>query len=160
MISLDFEIDEQELMENLEGEPDKADESLIAVTLFIMPVRLQINEKELFASPRINRTDPWIGMPIVDLATEGLYKIRKIPSLRKVVYDLPEGVGIIEFISLEDNHVRVLYKRHDIDEIVSYSELLHAFENFALNVKQFLNERAPKMREHPFWGAWVRGEED
>ncbi len=160
MIIFEFMIDEQELMENLEVELDKADESFIPVTLFIMPVRLQINEKELFTSPRINKTDPWIGMPIVGVATEGLYRIRQIPTLRNVDYDLPEGIGTIEFILLENNQVKVLYKIHDIDEIVSYTELLEAFENFSLKVKQFLNERVPIMREHPYWGAWVRGEEE
>ena len=150
-------VDEQELMENLEGE---LDESLIPVTLFIMPVRLQINGKELFEFTRINDTDPWVGMPIVGLATEGLYKIRQIPTLRKVIYNLPDGVGIIEFNSVDNNRVRVLYKNNNIDEIVSYAELLQVFENFALEVKQFLNERVPKIRGYSFWGAWVRGEEE
>ena len=127
-------VDEQELMENLEGE---LDESLIPVTLFIMPVRLQINGKELFEFTRINDTDPWIGMPIVGLATEGLYKIRQIPTLRKVIYNLPDGVGIIEFNSVDNNRVRVLYKNNNIDEIVSYAELLQVFENFALKLSNF-----------------------
>lgn len=157
MIHLNFEIDEAELAENLEGEPGNAEESLIGVTLFIMPVRLQINGKELFALKKIKKDDPWIGIPIVNLATEGLYRVEQIPVLKKVNYDLPEAIGVIEFLLLDKDSVRIIYKRNDIDEIVSYIDLLNAFKNFTSQVRTFLNERVPQLRDHPYWGTWVRG---
>ncbi len=161
-IVLDFEINEAELAENLEEEsnPRYAASDLIVLTYFIMPVRMQINGKELFAFTKINDTDPWIGMPIANIAVEGLYAIRQIPTLGKADFDLPEGAGIIQFTLIDNNKVKVVYKKNNIDEIVSYTDLLQAFLDFNDKVKKFLNERVPQMREHPFWGAWVRGEEE
>ncbi len=161
-IVLDFEINEAELAENLEEEsnPRYAASDLIVLTYFIMPVRIQINGKDLFAFTSINKKDPWIGMPIVNIAAEGLCIIRQIPSLKKAEFDLPEGVGIIQFTLIDNDKVKVVYKDNDINEIVSYNDLLQAFLDFNDKVKKFLNERVPKMREHYFWGAWVRGEEE
>ena len=160
MILFDFQVDEEQLADDLgeEENPLFADEDLIVLTYFIMPVRLQINGKEFFTS-RINK-DPWVGLPIVNLATYLFYRIQHLHRLKKFMYDLPEAVGIIQFTLLDNNKVRVVFKYNDIDEIVDYTELLQAFEKFTEKVKLFLNERVPQMREHPYWGAWVRGEEE
>lgn len=157
-VTLDFQIDENQLAEDLEEDPSLADDDLILLTYFIMPVRIQINKKEFFAYKGTEQTDPWIGMPIVNIAFLGLHKVLRIPSLKKVNFFLPEGPGTINFEMLEINKVRVIYKPNNIDEVVSYDDLLKAFLDFNAKVKKFLNERVPQMRDHPYWGAWVRGE--
>lgn len=158
MISLDFEIDETELKINIEDEPENADLDLIVLTYFIMPVRFQVNGIDFFKFPLNNPSDPWVPLPIVNIATDGLYSIKKLKVKKRIKYDLPEGAGLLQFEFFDIDKVRIIYSVNHIDISVNYEKLLEAFEKFTDKVKKFLNERVPQMRKHPYWGSWIRGE--
>lgn len=159
MIIFEFRIDEVELAEDLEFDLKNLDLDLFVLTVFIFPVRLNINGVEFF---RYNRPDPqkyWDSMPIINLASNGLIYVKSIPEQGNVEYDIPEGGGVLNFTMLPQNQVSVTFGK-SIHVIVPYQELLTAFENFAANVRAFLNEKVPQMHQHPYWGPWLRGERD
>lgn len=59
MIIFEFQIDEIELEEQLESDIPNLDFGLFSVTLFIMPVRLNINGIEFFRHGRTNGDEFW-----------------------------------------------------------------------------------------------------
>lgn len=159
MVIFDFKVDEEELAEDLEFDIVNTKYNLFALTFFMMPVRLNINGVEFF---RYDRTDPknyWVGMPIINLASEGLIYVKSLPLKGRVEYDLPEVGTYLNFQMLPNNQVSITFGKK-IHVIIPYEELLKAFEDFAVNVRNFLNDRVPQMHQHPYWGPWLNGERD
>lgn len=158
MVLIDFKVDENELAENLDNELDKLKDCFFVSTLFIMPVRIQIEEFEIFEFDN----DPWAEMPIMNIASAGLRKIKELKIEGTKKYDLPEGAGLLEFNMLDEKNVKVSYTgfTKPFVTLTSYNELLNAFEKFAEKVRMFLWERAPQINNHPYWGPWLRGERD
>ena len=58
---------------------------------------------------------------------------------------------------LKNNKVKLKQMDTTNEFIVDYVELLNAFLKFEKEVKKFLNEYAPQLKEHPYWGDWVKG---
>ena len=157
MILIEFEVDESELAENLEEDIVSIDLVSFVLTLFIMPVRFQINGIELFEY----KGDLWATMPIMNLASNGLLSVVKLKEARVKTYELLEGPGTMYFRMLENDNVEFIYDGvRQVITTVKYSELLEAFQNFADKVRKFIWERVPQMNEHPYWGPWLRGEKD
>ncbi len=158
MIIIDFKIDENELAENLDNDIPNVDYVLFVTTLFIMPVRFRINESDLF---EINN-DPWAEMPIINFASEGVQKIKKLLITRKEVYTLLEGVGVLQFIMEDEKNVKIIFNdsAKSIVNNVNYKELLEALQKFANKVRKFFWDRVPQINEHPYWGPWLREERD
>lgn len=159
MIIFDFEIDEDELREDLESDIPTTDLDLFVLTFFLMPVRLNINGVEFF---QFDNPKPWdcrIGTPILNIASNGLIAVKSLPSVRKVEYVFLEVGSILEMTMLPENNVSIDFNKK-IHVVISYDELLTAFDRFAASVRKFLNERVPQMNQHPYWGSWLRGEHD
>jgi hypothetical protein len=73
-----------------------------------------------------------------------------------------EGPGDFKFTLMDDRKVEVVFfnSSERILEIVSYEELLDAFQKFANKARAILREKVPQLNEHPYWGPWLRGEKD
>ncbi len=158
MILIDFEIDENELLENFEEELEKLSTTFFVTTIFIMPIRILVNGYDLVEYNGY----PWAEMPIMHLASNGLLTVKRLKKIKKEVYNLPEGAGEITLTMIDDKDVRVAYKgfAKPVVTVVSYEELLEAFKTFADKVRKFLWERVPQMNTHHSWGPWLRGERD
>lgn len=157
MIIFEFQIDETELEEQLESDITNFDFGLFSVTLFIMPVRLNINGIEFFRHGRTNGDEFWASFPILELASYLLETVKSLPEIEIQTHQLPAG-GIFVFELLSNNTVSVSY--NNITTVVSYEDLLRALEDFAANTRKFFKERVPQLNLHTFWGRWLREEFD
>ncbi len=158
MIYIDFKIDEKVLAEDLDEDITKYDESVFIVSMFIMPVRMQINGTDFFEY----RNVPWSQAPLLNLASNGLKGVKELKNNNEVSYHIYEGPGDFKFSLVEENTVHIDFNnwsKHLITT-VKYHELLEAFQSFAEKVRIFLRERVPQINEHPYWGPWLRGERD
>ena len=160
MISIDFKIDEEVLKEDLlEDEEKIVDSGLVnfVISFFIFPVKMRINEIELFEY----KNNPWWYTPIMNIASEGLLDIKRLKQKKNVKYVIINGPGEFEFTMLDKDNVEVVFHGIEkIETVAKYSELLEAFQNFANKVREFIWERVPQMNDHPYWGPWLRGEKD
>ncbi len=158
MIFIEFKIDENTLAENLEMDITEYQACSFVVSIFIMPVRMQMNGIDLFKS----QDDPWAEAPIMNLASNGLLSVKDLKKEKRVSYSVLEGPGDFEFTLIDETQVKVDFfdcNKHTI-LIVKYEELLSAFQQFANKVRVFLWERVPQMNNHPYWGPWLREERD
>jgi hypothetical protein len=158
MILIDFKIDEAMLAEDLEEDITKHEECTFVISMFIMPVRMQINGIDLFEY----NNDPWSEAPIMNLASNGLLSVKRLKNKKKVTYPIIEGPGDLEFNMIDEINVNIDFftgSRHVITTS-KYDELLEAFQKFAEKVRKFLWVRVPQINDHPYWGPWLRGERD
>ena len=146
MIEIDFKVDEEELAEDFEFELEGLDNCFFVLTMFMMPVKIFMEGVDM-----LNPPNTWIHLPIMNIASNGLMIIKKLKISKKEKYELPEAAGDFLFDLLDENHVKVLFRKKD-KIIVKYDELLKAFQQFADKVRKFLWERVPQMNEHPYWG--------
>ena len=151
MILIEFEVDENELAENLEGDIVEIDYVSFVLTLFIMPVRFQVNGIELFEY----KGDLWArDDPIMNLASNGLLAVINLNSSKIKKYNLLEGPGTMYFRMIEDDNVEFIYDGvRQVVTTVKYSELLEAFQKFADKVRKFIWERVPQNERTPLLGA-------
>jgi hypothetical protein len=141
MITLDFQVDEEELKECLdetERNIESIDEGCFVTTMFLMPLRMSLNGLEIF---RI-KEDCWSPGPIMDLATYGLMTVKKLKKSRKEEHLIIEGPGEFTFTMVDDEDVYVKFTG-GYSTTVKYDELLEAFEKYAEKVRTFLKERVP-----------------
>ena len=158
MTEIDFEVDEAELAEGLDNDIPNEEDSLFIMSYFLMPIRFQVNGVELFEY----NNDPWVSMPLLNIASCGLITVKDLKLSKKENFSLLEGPGYIEFTMIDDENVKIVYDYFPKPVIltVKYAELLEAFQKFAEKVRAFLKERVPQLNEHPYWGPWLRGEKD
>ncbi len=158
MIEIDFKIDEEALAADLEEDLPNLDESLFYLSIFVMPVRMIINDIDLF---ELNN-DPWCRAPLIEVANRGLETIKALKTQRGAYWTIIEGPGDIDFTMLDENCVVLDFNSGSKHVIVNakYQELLEAFQKFANKVREFIWERVPQLNEHPYWGPWLRGEHD
>lgn len=157
MVIVDFKVDEEELIESLEPDMSNIDDCIFVSTIFLMPSRMRVNEFELFEFK-----GQWLPAPIISLASGGLSAVERLKVTRKEKYIIVEGPGDITFRMIDEKKVNLFFKGDvkTVDTVVSYDELLEAFQKFAEKVRKFLWERAPQINNHPYWGPWLRGERD
>ncbi len=158
MIIVDFLIDDTSLAEDLEMDIPNEEESLFEMSYFVMPVRFNVNENELFKGQKKS----WATVPILSLASSGLIAVKDLLKTKKEKYTMLEGPGDFEFTLMDDRKVEIAFfnSTRKVLEIVNYEELLDAFQKFANKARAFLKERVPQLNEHPYWGPWLREEKD
>jgi len=147
---LKFKIDEEELAADKRCNPSEACMAMLKNTYFIMPVKLQINDIELF---KISSDNPWLDYPIIHIATFGLSYVLDLKNTKNFTYEMPEG-GYLKF-KKTNNHVLVSSLYHKTPVSVSYDELVAAFEKFSEDVRKFLIKNFPEMKQHPELGEWL-----
>lgn len=152
MITIEFEIDEIELENSMEEDVTREDHVSFVTTMFIMPVKFQINNEILFDS----------SAPIMSLASDGLLTIKNLMKTKKEHLSIINGPGDIDFHMIEDKMVKIDFYDSSTHTLVSvnYDELLDAFKKFAEKVRKFFWQRVPQLNDHPYWGPWLRGERD
>lgn len=159
MVILDFEIDEEELKNSLEEGVENEKTVCFVSTMFLMPLRMRLNELEIFGT----NEDYWSPGPIMDLATSGLTIIKELRENRKEDYEIIEGPGDFIFTMISDEDVYVKFSSESGKKYattVKYDEILEAFEKFTEKVRKFLWERVPQINNHPYWGPWLRGDRE
>ena len=161
MIEIDFIVDEEQLTESLSEEGcekiENEDYVSFLVTIFIMPVKMQVNNLEIFGY----QDDIWSPMPIMNVASEGVLTIKSLKNSKQEEYQLMQEPGFFIFTMIDDNNVILRYEGLKTLQItVPYDELLNAFVKFAEKVRKFMKERVPQLNEHAYWGPWLRDERD
>lgn len=142
MITIQFKIDEDVLKEDLEEDITKYDNVTFVISMFIMPVRMQVNGIELFEC----RNDPWGEAPLMNIASNGLLSVKDLKIKDKVSYDIIEGPGDFEFTKISESKVNVDFHNGSkrIITIVEYNDLINAFQRFTDNVRRFLEKEFHK----------------
>ncbi len=158
IILLDFKVDYKELEIDLEESPEKAEEGLISETYFVFPIYFSVGDTEFFSAKKNSKLIRF-SMPIVNLASQGLHYIRQLPKKKKIIYDLPEGIGklYLEINTKNKVHIKLTVDKKETE--VEYQKLLDAFLQFREKVRNFLKENVPQLKKHTYWGPWVAGEE-
>jgi hypothetical protein len=149
MITLTFRVDELVLKQDSADPLDSIDAGVLQNSYFVMPVRFQVKGEDLLGTLET----PWCPLPIIDLAVVGLGCISSLKVEGKAIYDLPEMGGQLSFVAT-GGKVAVLApngKRVSCD----YKVLLSAFQKCASEVRLFLEEKAPALCNHPYWGKWL-----
>jgi hypothetical protein len=158
MIELDFKIDKEEISEKTLKLINSSPNLAIQITYFLMPVRFQIDGEDFFYFKKSELT-PWHAMPLIDFSTRFLGKIKDLPLKRKNKFVFAhEGYNDVRFEMQGDTKVKLKSGETKKEYIVDYNELLKVWEKFEKKVKKFLNENVPQLKEHPYWGAWIKGE--
>ena len=154
MIILDFKVDERELALSLEERIEDEDETFFNTTMFVMPLRMRLNDLEIFET---NEANPWSLGPVMDLASEGLAVIKDLKRKRKEEHLIIEGPGRFIFTMIDDENVYIEFTGGYVTT-VKYNDLLEAFERYSEKVRTFLKERVPQINDHYYWGPWLRDE--
>jgi hypothetical protein len=160
MIELEFKVNEEQISKKFLKDIEKADEIGLQCCGFLMPVKFIVDGKDVFYDRgRKNKKDEWYDMPLIDFSTSLLGKILTLPTKKKNKFIFThEGYSDILFEMLPNNKVRLIYTGTMQEFIIDYDELLKAFKKFEKEVKEFLNESVPQLREHPYWGSWLKGD--
>jgi len=155
-MEISFKVDEEDLKISLETKPlEKVRPGLLDVTYFLMPIRVVINNEDLFDGLPSRH----LSMPLLSWAANGFNIVKKLPYLKEGHLILHDTGGDIYFKYLENNTTLLTYIDGHINKtiILNYAELLASFEVFSEQVKAFLRERAPEIEKNPVWGPWVKG---
>ena len=151
---------------------------VIESTCFNLPVRLRINnidlfenlsndrivfvchvEREMYEETEISdEINPWIAVPLLHLASTGLRQVRKACLGESVFYHLPGG-GSLQ-IRPAGEWVEITSSLNQRSARVSCSELLEAFEDFSARVRRFILQEIPEIREHAAWPSWFEAKNE
>jgi len=93
------------------------------------------------------------SIPLFFLTFWGLQQLRKLPTLRVVTFDIPEGPCQLR-LEMQDGQVFVAERFKGASAAVDYSELLTAWEQFANDAKSYLLSEFPQLARHPEVGSW------
>ncbi len=145
-VTLNFEVDEDALQMDRDADPANRDAALLLETIFLMPVRLVVDDFSVLKT----RTS------IVYFAMVGQDVVENLPTTRRGEIS-PPGGGLL---TLEADGDDVVVKSFGGPMgRAPYHEVLAAFQGFAARVRRFLLDEFPALRDHPQIGAWFRGEE-
>jgi hypothetical protein len=150
MITLDFEVDEEALREDLEVRPETAEVAALEQTHFVMPVRFAIGDTDLLAFPGVY--DAWRPQPLLGFATHLAAAVAARPG-ESTSSHIADG-GRLDFERL-DSTIRVSSTLLPGQaESVAAAELMAAVREFRARVRDVLLQRVPALRSHPWWGRW------
>jgi len=153
MISLDFQVDEDALAEDLESRPTEANTAAVEQTYFVMPVRFAVGETELLAYPGVYES--WRPQPLVGFSTHLVGSILAVsPGETKRCY-IADG-GHLDLARSEWT-MRITASLLKRTESVPTNELLTEARAFRERVREFLLERVPGMGRHESWQVWFPG---
>ncbi len=157
MIEIEFKIKKSEITKDILKLVKTADKDTILITYFLMPTKFLIDGKDIFFNKKYPEHGPWYEMPLVDWAAYFLSEIRALPQKRKINHGFWHmGHDDILLEMLKDNKVKLTDISTRNQFIVDYEELLNAFLKFEKKVKRFLNKYVPELKEHPYWGNWLK----
>lgn len=144
MTSLEFQIDEDVMREDLRHHPAEAEASVVEETYFMMPVRLVVNGYSLLSQTG------WIRLPIIGFSRsfrEAVSRLRQGQATRCYV----AGGGDLR-MTLVGNDVRIESVQQSAqDGLVNIRD---ASQQFSRRVEEFVLERVPGMAAHREWSRW------
>ncbi len=151
MIILDFQVDEEGLAEDLGASPETANAAALEQTYFVMPVRFTVGNTDLLAFPGAYET--WRPQPIIGFATHVLGAVLGVKPGEPACCHIADG-GRLDFERF-DWTIRVSSTLlRGRGESVPATELISAARVFRDRVRDFLLQRVPAMKEHPWWNKW------
>ncbi|MDQ3705892.1 MAG: hypothetical protein M3437_11830 [Chloroflexota bacterium] len=177
MCILEFKVDEAILREDTKGGLHIANSAALQHTYFEMPVRFNVAGVELLEKPIAAHTQlwisdphtrnnvpvqrglapsPWLSLPILHVATIGLERVQEAWESGTSTYSLPGGSHLSFERSGED--LIVYSGLNGQRSRANYHQILHAFLNFASEVRHVLDQAAPELRDHQHWGRWFKSE--
>lgn len=170
MITLTFQrnsLDEYKTDEILTLE----DAAILEATGFALPIMFLVNNVNLFeitqekvvlvqnvetrsleSTVRIV-TSTWLSMPILNFALHGLEAARQVYQRKPIDLILPE-IGSRLCFQISDKEVEIYSSLNGKTAIADSLELLQAFENFRNEVRNFLGNELPQLKEYSFWDSW------
>jgi hypothetical protein len=181
MLIFEFQRCQTIIDEDKNLKPHLEDASVLKESYFIMPVRLNVSNQELLEMPSslaerdknkwvvdenrqivfegnedyMSTSSPWLNLPLLNLATVGLEKIKETWENGESYYNLSEyGCGLI--LKRTDTYINILSQINQRRSSVQYNELLMAFKKFAFEVKGYLIQEVPELLTHGFWGNWLK----
>jgi hypothetical protein len=122
MILIEFQVDELALAENLKDDISSETRVSFVVTMFLMPVRFQVEGVDLFEY----NGDPWAEMPIMNMASEGLMAVKDLRITGKEEYDLMQEPGTFYFTMVNNLISRKIIHRFS-DQCQMPEKFLAAF---------------------------------
>ncbi len=162
MIEIEFKIKKREISQESIKDIFQAmkdiNNEIIFITCFLMPTKFLIDGIDVFFNKKYPKLGPWRDMPLILWAACFLSEIKSLPKKKKTAFwFMHEGYSDILLEMQKNNKVKLTYMKTKNEFIVDYDELLKAFLKFEKEVKKFLNEYVPQLKEHPYWGDWVKG---
>jgi len=172
MTTIDFQLDEAILAEDLQHSPEGASPAALEETYFVMPVRFCINGVELLEQPGREKRNVfiagheqsaqrielpsdegcWLPLPLVGFATRGLQALTQAkPGSGQRLYLAGGGYLVLT------RHGEQLSVESSINGKTSstqFAEVLNAFRVFVEKVRQLLVSRVPAIQQHPSWKQW------
>ena len=113
------------------------------------------NSKNQFSEPVIkNIISSWLSMPILNFAINGLEAVKKVYMGMSIDFVLPEVGSRLIFQSI-GGKVEIYSGINQKTAITDSHELLWAFENFLVEVRDSLRREVPQLLLHPYWGSWL-----
>ena len=152
MVIFEFKIDENSLADDLKANPISANPAALQETYFEMPIRLSVNDVELFEFPGSH--NPWLRLPLLDVATVGIEKVKRLKSEKNSTYYLPGGWELR--FRKNDAFVTILSTINMKTVETSYDDIMESFLAFNVKVKSFLLESVPMLVDHPYWGEFLK----
>ena len=145
----------------------------MAETYFVMPVRLCVNEVELFEQPGMSRqhifiTYPakivqrvevpnkecqWLSLPLLGFATQALRVIREIKPGEERIINLAVGGHLV--ITCQGDQLFIICSISKHGANADHSEVFSEFLSFSKKVRELLLNRIPAMQQHPAWIQWL-----
>lgn len=172
MTTVDFRLDEASLVEDIQHAPAGANPAALEETYFVMPVRLCVNEVELFeqldrekrnvfiarpeqSAQRIqlpNEESRWLPLPLLGFATHALQALNQMkPGGEQKVY-LAGGGDLM--LARQGEQLSVESSINGKSSSTQFAEALNAFRAFSEKVRQLLVSRVPAIQQHPSWRQW------
>jgi hypothetical protein len=151
MITLDFQIDEDELAADLAASPEAANPAAVEQTYFVMPVRFAVGETDFLAFPGVY--DRWRPQPLLGIATHLVLALQAIKPGQPSRCNVADG-GRLDF---EQFGATIAISSSVLPGQIANvpaGELIGAASRFRDEVRDFLAERVPAMTQHPYWKTW------
>jgi hypothetical protein len=154
-VTLSFQLDEDELREDLSEKPETYPAAVLTETFFIMPVRFVIDDVEILALSSDPGGEGYFPLPLLGFCV----------GLNRYVDQIMPGVqvdgylaGPVELRFLEeDGKVRVWCTLNDRVAYAIRSELVAAARKFRDEVRDWLVKNVPALRTHKSWTEWFPG---
>jgi hypothetical protein len=178
MVTVEFMLNENKFIAEGQEDLSQVEAGLLQLTHFVMPVRFNIDGLELFELPAtdqliyvyspgqpglkpktVSTKDPWLSLPILGFALDGLEKIQQAIKKNRSILSLEETGHQLEFTASE-NQFSIHSPFNNLTVVTNYQDILTAFKTFASEVTKCLSLNAPSITRHPQWGLWVRNIEE
>jgi len=148
MITLDFEMDQHVLEEDLRASPVNADAGVLEETYFVMPVKFVVDGTDLLSLPGHQAH----SLPLLGFTTHMLQALEQMAYTGQRRVYLAGGGDIS--LRAAGNRVEISSSLTNRQVTVDRAELLLALRNLAARVQQQLRSLVPGMDRHSSWRNW------